>query len=73
MADIEPYKLFVFILGGSLPLGHSFSITATASDSVGKLKELIYAEAQNSFKGIDAKDLTLWKVLCLCSFRRIMY
>jgi hypothetical protein len=68
MADQEPYELFVFILGDSVPSSRMFPITAPASDSVDKLKRLIYANAQNRLKGIAAIDLILWKVLPLCSF-----
>jgi hypothetical protein len=73
MADRKSYKLFVFILRDSQPSLPYFSIKATTSDSVGKLKELIYAKAQNTLEGIDANELVLWKVLQLCSFRRIMH
>jgi Crinkler effector protein N-terminal domain len=72
MASLEPYELFVHVLGDLPPPMRTFSITATTIDSVGKLKELIYAKTQNRFKDINAKDLVLWKVNPLCSSRRIM-
>jgi hypothetical protein len=73
MAGLEPYELFVLVLGDSPPSMRTFSITAPASDSVGKLRELVLDEIQNRLKGIDAVDLVLWKVFQLCSFRCITY
>jgi hypothetical protein len=65
-ADLE---LFALVLGDAPPLKRVFSITAKASDSVAKLRKLVYEQKKNRFKGIDASDLVLWKVLPLCDFR----
>jgi Crinkler effector protein N-terminal domain len=71
MANLE---IFFFLLGDSSPSNDTFPITASPGDSVGELKDKVYALVQNSLhvKGIDARNLILWKVLPLCSFHRIM-
>jgi hypothetical protein len=73
MADHEPYKLFVFILGESSPSDNMFGITAEANISVSELRRRIYTETQHSLEGVNAKDLALWKVLPLCSFPFVMF
>jgi Crinkler effector protein N-terminal domain len=70
---LEPYELFVLVLGDLPPSMHTFPMTLPASDSVGKLREQVCAQNQNSLKAIDAKELVLWKVLPLCSSHRIIY
>jgi hypothetical protein len=65
--------IFFALLGDSSPSRNMFPIIASPSISVGELKELVHAKALSSLKGIDARDLTLWKVLPLYSFPFIMY
>jgi Crinkler effector protein N-terminal domain len=64
--------LFAHILGDSPASEHTFSVTVKASDFVDTLRKEVYIAKQNRFKGIDASDLVLWKVLPLCSFRHIL-
>jgi hypothetical protein len=70
MADLI---IFFALLGDSSPSRNMFPIIASPGTSVGVLKELVYAKALNNLKGIDARNLILWKVLPLCSFPFIIY
>jgi Crinkler effector protein N-terminal domain len=59
------YELFISFLGDSPILPKMFPITAPSNISVSVLKERVHAERQNRLKGIDARNLILWKVLPL--------
>jgi hypothetical protein len=65
MANLE---IFVWVLGNFPASQRTFQITVPASESVGHLRDLVYGESQNTFKGIDVKQLILWKVLPFCPF-----
>jgi len=51
-------KLFIFFIG----LPGSFSVTLERSETVGDLKERILKKSPNVLKGVDAGQLTLYKV-----------
>jgi hypothetical protein len=51
-------KLWCFSEGGNRP----FSVTPSLTTSVHDLKRMIKEEKSNALQGIDAVDLTLWKV-----------
>jgi Crinkler effector protein N-terminal domain len=65
MASLE---IFVLVLGDFPASQRMFPITASTSDSVGHLRRLVHDTNQNRFKGIDARELVLWKVPPSCSF-----
>lgn len=50
--------LFCLADGDSMP----FSVEIAASKTVGHLKDAIKTKIPDTFKGVDAKDLTLWSV-----------
>jgi Crinkler effector protein N-terminal domain len=69
---MEDLRIFVVLLEDSPPSRHIFLVTAPANQTVSELKELVYAKKRNRFKAIDPSDLTLWKVLQLCSLSLIL-
>ncbi|KAG0027221.1 hypothetical protein BGZ81_005785 [Podila clonocystis] len=55
-------RLNLFCLVDGESTSSAFPIKVSPDDSIGDLKKLIKAEIPDTFNGVDAKDLTLWRV-----------
>ncbi|KAG0014800.1 hypothetical protein BGZ81_000252 [Podila clonocystis] len=55
-------RMSLFCLVDGEATSHAFSIKIPSSDTVDDLKKLIKIEIPDTFNGVDAKDLTLWRV-----------
>jgi hypothetical protein len=62
MADL---RIFFTLLGDSSPSNDMFHIIVSPNISVSELRELVHGKTLSSLHGIDARNLTLWKVLPL--------
>ena len=59
MADL----FFWFVVLGSARASYSmFCVEVAGTISVSELKELVYAETRNTFRGLNATRLVLWRV-----------
>ncbi|KAG0047408.1 hypothetical protein BGZ89_004943, partial [Linnemannia elongata] len=59
----NPLTLFCLVDGEST--SSAFPVKISPEDSIGDLKELIKTKIPDTFNGVDAKDLTLWRVSIL--------
>ncbi|KAG0345523.1 hypothetical protein BG005_001273, partial [Podila minutissima] len=55
-------RMGLFCLVDGEATSNAFSIKIPSSDTVDDLKDLIKAKIPDTFNGVDAKDLTLWRV-----------
>jgi len=55
-------RLSLFCLVDGDSTSSAFPIKVSPDDSIGDLKKFIKAEIPDTFNGVDAKDLTLWRV-----------
>ncbi|KAK3821954.1 MAG: hypothetical protein J3R72DRAFT_28194 [Linnemannia gamsii] len=58
--DNNPLTLFCLVDGDAT--SQAFPVTTSNTTTVGELKKLIKADNSATFKGVDAKNLTLWRV-----------
>ncbi|CAG8521809.1 7335_t:CDS:2 [Paraglomus brasilianum] len=56
----QPISLFCLVQGK--PTEKAFPVDVEKNKTVGHLRKLIWKETQETFKNLDAKDLTLWAV-----------
>ncbi|KAF9342922.1 hypothetical protein BGX34_007477, partial [Mortierella sp. NVP85] len=55
-------QLTLFCLVEGEATDNAFPVSTSSATTVGDLKKLIKTENPDTFIGVDAKDLTLWKV-----------
>ncbi|KAK3818233.1 MAG: hypothetical protein JOS17DRAFT_721674 [Linnemannia elongata] len=61
--DNNPLTLFCLVDGEAT--SNAFSVKIPSSDTIDDLKDHIKAKIPDTFNGVDAKDLTLWRVSIL--------
>jgi hypothetical protein len=54
--------LFCLIQGNLPAVTHAFPVKVSKDETIGELKDAIKEKSSQSFAGIDAKDIKLWKV-----------
>ncbi|KAI8594210.1 hypothetical protein EDD21DRAFT_422114, partial [Dissophora ornata] len=55
-------QLTLFCLVDGEALDNAFPVSTSSATTVGELKDFIKTKIPDTFNGVDAKDLTLWKV-----------